>query len=168
MNTFRFCLLVAAGCAASQIPGDGLPGRPADPQGFLRALGAGAPPSQQRVRDALGAAASRGAALGIELLRDSTPTVRAGAADHLGGVRSRLAVPHLIRALRDPEALVRRAAATALGAIGDPRALPFLERAMAGDEPDVAQAAFRAARQIRHAPADAPKPRFPWERRPNG
>ncbi|HUT32656.1 MAG TPA: HEAT repeat domain-containing protein [Planctomycetota bacterium] len=164
MNTSRACAIVMLGCAAVLVRDDrGADG--AGPGTFRSALLAREPAGQltpEAVREALVGAGREGLALGFELLDDPEAPVRAGAASYLGGRRSRLAVPHLIKLLRDPDPTARRAAAQALGAIGDPQALPFLERAMGEGEPLVAEAAVGAAREIRSAGTARPKPKSPF------
>jgi len=60
--------------------------------------------------------------------------VRGEAAESLGELNARQALPFLIAALRDPSAEVRLWSAFALGTLGDAHALPELERIAATDE----------------------------------
>jgi HEAT repeat protein len=65
---------------------------------------------------------------------DEAPGVRAQAAETLGYLGDRRAVPPLIAALADPAPEVRFWSAFALGGLADPRALPMLERLVAEDQ----------------------------------
>lgn len=55
--------------------------------------------------------------------------IREAAAQALGWIGNRKAVPALIKALSDPNPLVHRSAAESLGKLGDPSALPALKTA---------------------------------------
>lgn len=70
--------------------------------------------------------------------------VRVDAAEALGELRNRLAVPPLVGALRDENRLVRKSAAEALGKIGDSSALEPLLEAL-NDEDCFVQAKAAAA-----------------------
>lgn len=158
MNACRRCLVALAGIGVALIVRDdraangaGLRGV----RGVLREVGGGFAPTPEEVQAVLASAGARGVSLALELLGAPAPAVRAGAAGYLGGRRSRLAVPCLIRLLRDPEPMVRCAAAKALGEAGDPQAVPFLERAMCEGEPVLAEVALAAVREIRRASSEA-------------
>lgn len=73
---------------------------------------------------ALGAERSR--PLLLQLLVDKDEEIRIFAANILGTIRDRGAVPELITALSDPDLNVKHAAAEALGRIKDPRAVDAL------------------------------------------
>ena len=55
----------------------------------------------------------------IEALKDDSKYVRKAAAEALGEIGDKVAVPVLIETLHDTNKYVRRAAANALGRIGD-------------------------------------------------
>jgi TonB family protein len=69
-------------------------------------------------------------------LKSLEPEKRRAAADELGEMRNREAVPLLITALTDKEAVVREAAAFALGQTTDPRAVAPLTRALIDKDAD--------------------------------
>ena len=81
------------------------------------------------------------------LHNDSSPRVRAEAAEALGAVAGTVGV--VLQAADDADPLVREAVATALGAHADPAGLPWLVRAADGD-PDrlVREAAIAALGEI--------------------
>ena len=70
-------------------------------------------------------------------LRDSDAEVRRAAANSLGQLEDKRAVPGLISALRDDDAQVRREAAWALGELGDKRALDGLATALKDPDAEV-------------------------------
>jgi TonB family protein len=70
-------------------------------------------------------------------LKAAEPDKRRAAADELGMLRNREAVPPLVAALADKEATVREAAAFALGQITDPRAVAPLTKVLADKEAEV-------------------------------
>ena len=76
--------------------------------------------------------------------------VRRSAAQSLGHIRSRAAVPVLIETLENLSAAsdTRREAATSLGLIGDTSALPALRAALESNDPYLAEAARLAMRAI--------------------
>lgn len=80
----------------------------------------------------------------IERLKDSDATVRRAAANSLGNLRSRTAVPALIAAITDRNKDVRHAVCEALGNIRDARAVDALSRALKDEHPDVRHAALDA------------------------
>jgi len=93
----------------------------------------------------------------VKVLGDKreSPRLRSEAAEALGYVSDRRAVPHLIRATFDDSVQVRFWAAFALGQIADPRALPRLRRLASSDHSSLSgwhtvskEAAF-AIRQLR-------------------
>jgi HEAT repeat protein len=86
------------------------------------------------------------------------PFIRRAAAQALGRIGSRAAVPALIAALSDPKAGedVRREAARSLAAIGDPAAVPALRAARTAGDPYLARIAFDALQKI--APDQANRP----------
>jgi HEAT repeat protein len=64
----------------------------------------------------------------MRLLEDDDELTRDTAAEFIGRLRDRRAVPKLLAMARnDPNTMVQRAAVTALGMIGDPRAVPVLK-----------------------------------------
>jgi hypothetical protein len=70
-------------------------------------------------------------------LKSAEPEKRRAAADELGEMRNREAVPLLIAALADKDAGVREAAAFALGQTTDPRAVAPLTRGLLDKDADV-------------------------------
>jgi len=56
--------------------------------------------------------------------------VREAAAEALGEIGSKEAIPHLREALKDKDRDVRKAAAKALGEIGSKEAVPHLRKAL--------------------------------------
>jgi TonB family protein len=70
-------------------------------------------------------------------LKSAEAEKRRAAADEIGALRNREAVPLLIAALADKEATVREAAAFALGQITDPRAVAPLTRALVDKDAEV-------------------------------
>jgi len=80
----------------------------------------------------------------VRELKNPHPAMRAAAAQGLGKIGDRAAVPFLLDALKDEHWLVRRDVATALGRIGDPRAVPALEDALGDEEALVRSAAAEA------------------------
>lgn len=78
------------------------------------------------------------------------PFVRRAAAQALGQIGSREAVPALIETLNDPRAGddVRREAARALGVIGDASAAPALRNVLAAGDPYLARIAEEALRRM--------------------
>src|SRR5690349_4532200 len=70
-------------------------------------------------------------------LKSPEPEKRRAAADELGALRNREAVPLLIAALADKEAVVREATAFALGQITDPRAVAPLTKALIDKDAEV-------------------------------
>ncbi len=72
-------------------------------------------------------------------LQDPDPEVREAAANALGELGDRTAVPELVALVgnTNEDALVREAAVAALGAIGDTRALPILLENVATAPPQV-------------------------------
>lgn len=80
----------------------------------------------------------------IERLKDDDAQVRRAAANSLGRLEDRRAVPGLIGALRDPVADVRAAAADALGDFEDPRAIGPLSALLTDANADVKQEALGA------------------------
>lgn len=85
-------------------------------------------------------------------LTGSDPIAARNAADVLGGLRLRLAIPPLGKLLVDDgrDAEARGAAARALGAIGDPAALPALSQALAASAAPVRAAALESLRGLRN------------------
>lgn len=84
----------------------------------------------------------------LEALGDRDAGVRAEAADAVGRVRLREAVPRLLDWLDDPDADVRTSAAVALGRIGATRAVPPLVRLLGDSHADVRKAAVSALESI--------------------
>ncbi len=84
----------------------------------------------------------------LRALRDPDAGVRAAAAEAVGRVRLREAVPQLLDWLDNPEADVRAAAARALGQIGDARTVPNIVRVLGDSNPDVRRAAVSALASI--------------------
>jgi HEAT repeat protein len=78
------------------------------------------------------------------------PFLRRAAAQALGLIGSRAAVPVLMATLADLKAGddVRREAARALGAIGDPAAAPALQAAQKSNDPYLARLAYEALRKF--------------------
>ena len=111
-------------------------------------LTAAAPPvaRQQDGAQAAGAARPQTGVVGtlVTALGDEDAGVRAQAAQVLGNLGSRDAVPGLVARLSDPSIDVRRAAAFALGEIGDGQASDGLARALGDTAPDVRLAAMTA------------------------
>ncbi|HET6203745.1 MAG TPA: iron chelate uptake ABC transporter family permease subunit [Planctomycetota bacterium] len=66
----------------------------------------------------------------LQQLGDEHQNVRAEAAEKLGGMRAKEAVPALAKALADPDAGVQEKAAEALALLGDPSAVPALLAAL--------------------------------------
>lgn len=87
----------------------------------------------------------------LQVLQDSSQArLHAEAAQALGRLRAREAVPVLLEALEDEQAALRAAACEALGAIGDPAARPALEIRLTDTAPMVRRAACEALRELRH------------------
>ena len=84
----------------------------------------------------------------INALTNSSPKVRAHAAETLGELRNRSAVNPLIAALSDSEPRVRTQAAYALSVIRDHRAADPLVRALQDSSPEVRAAAAEALGQL--------------------
>lgn len=80
----------------------------------------------------------------IDRLTDSDAGVRRAAANALGNLRSRTAVPALITASGDRNKDVRMAACNALGEIGDPRAINALVRRLSDESAEVRNHAIDA------------------------
>ena len=70
----------------------------------------------------------------VDLLENALPLVRQRAAEALGEIKHKSAVPHLIQALKDPVWQVRGHAAEALGKIGHVSAVPNLAKALQGEK----------------------------------
>lgn len=70
-------------------------------------------------------------------MRDDVPMVRAHAAEALGDVCGKAALPALLVAVEDKNQLVRQKAIGALGELGDARAQQRLERALSDERPEV-------------------------------
>lgn len=66
----------------------------------------------------------------IEALKHHNPVIRGEAADLLGVLGDRKAVPHMIAALADTNSLTRSDVAYALGKVGDPSVIPVLCNAL--------------------------------------
>ncbi|MEW6126264.1 MAG: TonB family protein [Acidobacteriota bacterium] len=81
-------------------------------------------------------------------LKSSDPFKRREAANDLGALRAREAVPQLNAALFDKDETVREAVAFALGQITDPRAVPALTKALADKDSEVRAAAVFALGMI--------------------
>ncbi|MCB9593617.1 MAG: HEAT repeat domain-containing protein [Sandaracinaceae bacterium] len=77
-------------------------------------------------------------------LEDEDPGVRAQAAEAVGRVRLREAVPLLLDWLDDPDADVRAAASRALGSIGEEQAVPRLVRVLGDRQAEVRRAGVAA------------------------
>ena len=86
------------------------------------------------------------------------PFIRRAAAQSLGNIGSRTAVPALLEALQDAKAGddVRREAAHALGLIGDAAAVPALRAVLTAGDPYLSRIAYEALLKI--APAEATRP----------
>jgi HEAT repeat protein len=84
----------------------------------------------------------------IQALKDEDENVRKAAAEALGELGDRRAVPALIQALKDEDGSVRGAAAWALGKLGDRRAVPALRQAVK----DYNYAAAKALRKLGASP----------------
>jgi len=80
--------------------------------------------------------------------RSEDAAVRGEAAESLGELGARQALPSLIAALQDPSAEVRLWSAFALGTLGDARALPELERIAATDGAVVPHLAHLSSRGV--------------------
>ena len=84
----------------------------------------------------------------IERLESASPTTRVAAAELLGRIGDRRAVPNLILALGDTDATLATAAAAALGQIGDGDALDGLMTALGHPHAAVRRAAIAAINAI--------------------
>jgi HEAT repeat protein len=91
-----------------------------------------------------------GTAAGKKSKTGENEFVMRAAAESLGQIGSRAAVPTLIATLGNQEMPtdVRRSAAIALGAIGDATAVPSLQAALGAEDPFLSEAANLALRQI--------------------
>ena len=92
----------------------------------------------------------------LAVLANPNPYVRAEAANILGRIGDKEAVPALIERLADTHEEVRRRAAHALGRIADPRAVPALIRTLADKSSHVAWAAAGALGSTRDPRAIQP------------
>lgn len=104
------------------------------------------PTARQQDAQAAGPAPPQTGVVGtlVTALGDEDAGVRAQAAQVLGELGSRDAVPGLVARLADPSIDVRRAAAFALGEIGDGQAADGLAGALGDTAPDVRLAAMNA------------------------
>jgi HEAT repeat protein len=84
----------------------------------------------------------------IAALKDSDAGVRREAADALGVLDSRRAVPALIEAVKDADPDVRRHAIDALGEIGDSRALDALTKALKDEDATIRRHAAAAIAEV--------------------
>ncbi|MFZ5862885.1 MAG: HEAT repeat domain-containing protein [Nitrospirota bacterium] len=84
----------------------------------------------------------------IRRLSDGRPGARALAADHLGAMRHRTAVPALARALDDSDLDVRTVSARALGMIGGEDALGHLVHRLLSASPDEPEISFRVIKSV--------------------
>jgi hypothetical protein len=85
----------------------------------------------------------------IEVLHDSSPVIRAGAAGALGQIGGDRALDALLSSLRDPDELVRETTAIALGKLKRTEALPALRNAAEAElKPHVQQAMNAAIQSI--------------------
>ena len=82
--------------------------------------------------------------------REKNEFVLRAAAEGLGRIRSRAAVPALLLLLTDEKLAsdIRREAAHALGLIGDPAAAPALQKAATDNDPYLSRAAIEALRRL--------------------
>jgi len=101
----------------------------------------------------------RGRVLGAleKALGDSNGLVRAAAAEGLGEIEAKEALPALLVAVEDQHAIVRQNAILALGQIGDVRAQKRLERALTDERPDVRFQAVMAYPRVATSREDAMK-----------
>ncbi len=88
-------------------------------------------------------------------LADPTPLVRAVAAEGLGELAARDALPALLLAVDDADQLVRQKAIGALGEVRDPRAQKRLERALSDARPEVRYQAVIAYPRVTTSKAEA-------------
>lgn len=79
------------------------------------------------------------------LLVDTSPTVRASAAEALGDIGTQKAIPSLLRALNDLDGSVRAYAANALGLLGDQSVLSHLQKSIHREPSIVVKAEYYGA-----------------------
>ncbi len=84
----------------------------------------------------------------LALLHDDSEHARYAAAEALGKLGDRAAVPALIQALQDESAYVKSYAASALGALGDPAAVPALTQMLQHQSIAISYAAANALGKI--------------------
>lgn len=89
----------------------------------------------------------------LKALDDAESAVRKRAAEQLGCLRLRRAVPALLKLLGSQEGLLRVAGLAALGAIGDPATLDPVFSQLAHPDPRVRAAASQAILEIEGSPA---------------
>ncbi|MBN1343279.1 MAG: HEAT repeat domain-containing protein, partial [Phycisphaerae bacterium] len=119
---------------------------PSDVPALIERLGSD---DVELAEDARAALTGLGAAPLVDALKHSNPAVRSNAAQALGALRDRAAVPALVDALTDSNGETRERAARALGQMGDRSVIPELSRSFNDPEPAVRSSALVALQELK-------------------